>query len=330
MALVKTRVMLLTVPVLMLSGVARAVIDPNLATAVLIDQHFDDANVFDIDVPLDIDPNITSDPNNPTSGQWIAGLLYPGAVATTDEYWSPGQSMDTRRAYDGTGGFIYGTGQMVGYTDLGSATGVFVVTYRVKRSHTGQETWASIGNKNWLDSLHCGVVLRANNDLRVYRDGSSVPTSIMEVDNLDHTTIWNTSWHQIKVVIDIDGGLGLNPPDETKGTFDVYYSQDGTGDDYVLAVEGVEFTKDPSGILNAVKFSSYTGQGHPVWIDDVFVAAESGGYEGPYVCGDPGTVYLPFDFNKDCRVDLADFALFASTWLWCTDPQDPNCDQYWK
>jgi len=48
------------------------------------------------------------------------------------------------------------------------------------------------------------------------------------------------------------------------------------------------------------------------------------------VCGALGTVYLSTDLNKDCYVNLADFALFASRWLWCTDPQDPNCDQYWK
>jgi len=84
----------------------------------------------------------------------------------------------------------------------------------------------------------------------------------------------------------------------------------------------------------------------------------------PLVCGDPGTVYLPVDLDKDCRVDWGDFSIFASywlydncqtpdfcggadmdqsslvdwgdfsifasQWLWCTDPADPNCDQYWR
>jgi len=52
----------------------------------------------------------------------------------------------------------------------------------------------------------------------------------------------------------------------------------------------------------------------------------------PYatVCGERGTVYLTADKNLDCYVNLADFALFASHWLWCTDPADSNCDQYWK
>lgn len=45
----------------------------------------------------------------------------------------------------------------------------------------------------------------------------------------------------------------------------------------------------------------------------------------PAECGDPGTWYVDGDINRDCRVDFKDFAAFASTWLQCTDPQDPNC-----
>ena len=45
-------------------------------------------------------------------------------------------------------------------------------------------------------------------------------------------------------------------------------------------------------------------------------------------CGDPGTVYLQSDLSKDCQVDLTDVAIFAREWLYCTDPADPNCDQY--
>ena len=61
------------------------------------------------------------------------------------------------------------------------------------------------------------------------------------------------------------------------------------------------------------------------WFDSVSV----GGLVGPPVCGDPGTVYLPSDLNEDCKVDLPDFALFSGEWLHCTDPGDPNCDQYY-
>lgn len=42
----------------------------------------------------------------------------------------------------------------------------------------------------------------------------------------------------------------------------------------------------------------------------------------PY-CGDIDHPYPVMDFNQDCRVDLADFALFAAHWLECTAPE---CD----
>jgi len=42
--------------------------------------------------------------------------------------------------------------------------------------------------------------------------------------------------------------------------------------------------------------------------------------EMPRRCGHLGTMYLPSDFNKDCRVDLKDFAQIADQWLQDTYP----------
>ena len=43
-------------------------------------------------------------------------------------------------------------------------------------------------------------------------------------------------------------------------------------------------------------------------------------------CGQWG--FLGADMDRNCRVDLADFGLFAGKWLSCTDPQNPtDCDQ---
>lgn len=36
------------------------------------------------------------------------------------------------------------------------------------------------------------------------------------------------------------------------------------------------------------------------------------------------------DFNNNCRVDMADFAEFASMWLDCIDPDDGNCSRPWE
>ncbi|MFH1615906.1 MAG: hypothetical protein ABIG61_12590 [Planctomycetota bacterium] len=46
-------------------------------------------------------------------------------------------------------------------------------------------------------------------------------------------------------------------------------------------------------------------------------------------CGDPGTVYLDADFNLDCYVNFKDLDDFVGEWLQCTDPNEPDCDQYW-
>lgn len=41
-------------------------------------------------------------------------------------------------------------------------------------------------------------------------------------------------------------------------------------------------------------------------------------------CGTWGFHY--FDYNRDCRVDIADLAEFAASWLSCTEPYSPGCD----
>ena len=48
-----------------------------------------------------------------------------------------------------------------------------------------------------------------------------------------------------------------------------------------------------------------------------------------FTCGDSGTVYHALDLNGDCYVDLSDIAIFISQWMWCTDPANSDCDQYW-
>jgi len=44
------------------------------------------------------------------------------------------------------------------------------------------------------------------------------------------------------------------------------------------------------------------------------------GQEEPLPC----TRYLPQDFNRDCCVDMEDFAFFARAWLDCTLPGTVN------
>ena len=45
-------------------------------------------------------------------------------------------------------------------------------------------------------------------------------------------------------------------------------------------------------------------------------------------CGDEGT-YIHGDLNNDCYINIQDVCIIASQWLWCSDPSDSSCDQYW-
>jgi hypothetical protein len=65
--------------------------------------------------------------------------------------------------------------------------------------------------------------------------------------------------------------------------------------------------------------------------DNDIVLIDNASYQplGLYECGDPGTVYLQNDYNKDCQVNFKDLAIFAQEWGWCSNPQDPTCAQYW-
>jgi hypothetical protein len=81
---------------------------------------------------------------------------------------------------------------------------------------------------------------------------------------------------------------------------------------------------------------SYSGDVHGKGRIDVALLARI--LEMPGRCGDLGTLYLPGDFNRDCKEDFKDFTGFAEKWLQLTDPaqiSEPqinytveNCDLY--
>ncbi|MCD4831422.1 MAG: hypothetical protein K8R02_06390 [Anaerohalosphaeraceae bacterium] len=50
----------------------------------------------------------------------------------------------------------------------------------------------------------------------------------------------------------------------------------------------------------------------------------------PSQCGDAGTIYITSDLSEDCYVDFEDYSKFAEDWLKCTDPNNSDCDEYWK
>ncbi|MBN1435822.1 MAG: DUF4091 domain-containing protein [Sedimentisphaerales bacterium] len=55
---------------------------------------------------------------------------------------------------------------------------------------------------------------------------------------------------------------------------------------------------------------------------------------GPQTCADGANrfgadVSGPVNGMPDCYVNLYDLAFLAGQWLWCSDPADPDCDEFW-
>jgi hypothetical protein len=59
-------------------------------------------------------------------------------------------------------------------------------------------------------------------------------------------------------------------------------------------------------------------------LEEIYYVYLNGGPLPPPKCEDIG-VYFPSDLNKDCYINLEDFALIANDWLKCNDPQKSEC-----
>ncbi|MCE5340172.1 MAG: hypothetical protein LLF92_03480 [Planctomycetaceae bacterium] len=65
---------------------------------------------------------------------------------------------------------------------------------------------------------------------------------------------------------------------------------------------------------------------NPVLIDNVKVWDYT-----PLICGQPGVMeYMDADINNDCYIGLSDMKVLAENWLKCTDPENTECDEYWR
>ena len=73
--------------------------------------------------------------------------------------------------------------------------------------------------------------------------------------------------------------------------------------------------------INTIVFRAttyqYNSSSSYVFVDDFLSGIK------PEFCGDLGTFYLPGDTNTDCRVNILDLHVLASSWLECNDPQNP-------
>ncbi len=58
--------------------------------------------------------------------------------------------------------------------------------------------------------------------------------------------------------------------------------------------------------------------------EEMIYVYQSGVPTPPLGCRDIGE-YYPADLNRDCYINLEDFAILAANWLKCNDPQRPEC-----
>lgn len=74
-----------------------------------------------------------------------------------------------------------------------------------------------------------------------------------------------------------------------------------------------------------------TNDAHAVYSGVNFVEIETAVTPVPTNCTEvwAGAYGIEADFDNDCDVDLADFALFQSSWLRCNDPTGTNCEEPW-
>jgi len=130
-----------------------------------------------------------------------------------------------------------------------------------------------------------------------------------------------------------DAGLIINDgPNSQTGLYHVYRDNyeitclpDWSSFEYFSDTDNYVWL-EPTGVVSITPYSNLLVRSDWAWgfVDVLEVQTN------PQTCGEPGTLYEPGDLDKDCYVNWADFSIFAGAWLNCTDPAEPNCDQYWK
>jgi len=238
------------------------------------------------------------------------------------ETFNGGAFSETGSAFDGNGvsfndnaamfvNYDYNAGEYSGDVGTVSANSEYVVEVKVRIS----SDWPITENAYVMNMLSPDLAWEVNLKLEAKEKGPGDPNMWdLEIADADGTTM---------------AGLTL-----TKNEYH-YVAQHhlgNDGNDVDLYVDGELVGSYPDrdktqdlGRVVVGNVSGAAGVGFgTAWVDSVSV----GNLVGPPQCGDPGTVYLQSDLNRDCQVNLPDLAIFAGEWFYCTDPADPNCDQY--
>ncbi|MBN1437232.1 MAG: hypothetical protein JW936_09160 [Sedimentisphaerales bacterium] len=230
--------------------------------------------------------------NNPSYGPWT----YGGGGAGYWNFFTDASTPDG----DYYLRFPLYNGKSAARTIGTSTTTDFTVSFYYKG--VGNGGWWNCNLFRILDSSNvplCGLEMRGDADgTRIYL-GADL-----------YATVPYDQWAKLEMVVS-----------RTDGTTTVYV------DDVLLG--SYPLGGAPDSIASTCYMQHCGDSTHVGYIDAITVARTV-----PTVCGDGNTEYNLGDISgadgqRDCRVNIADFAAFADQWGFCADPENPDCDQYW-
>ncbi len=275
---------------------------------------------------LDTNPNMDPPPADPNVFLTALDEVGPGShngTLTNGPVWAAGQAAGSFALdFDGTDDFV----DMGGVTTLGIGTG-----------NASLAVWAKFDDPQLDTVLGPAVAVLAGKGH--LRDGSGHGLHILDnkvgyqvrlmggatINIYSNTVLNDGAWHHLGGVLErgktngvrlyVDGVLQSQTGDST------VFGASNLNDDSLFYVGARSWPAE-------VRRFHFNGQIDEVQLYDIALTQENIDYLYAHpgeaiklVCGDWG--FLDRDFDRNCYVDLADFAAFMSQWLDCTDPADP-------
>jgi hypothetical protein len=160
-----------------------------------------------------------------------------------------------------------------------------------------------------------------------YLWGQNNPSRYNQVTSGDQLVVDVNEWIEISASVDtVNDQVRITSYSATSGFLSAVYNFN----DPNIFPDG-----PPKGIASCNEFMAIGGRGEAaidmtvesaaIWdfalsLEDI---EQLSYYEFMTACGDQG--WYKGDVDKDCKVDLQDFAVIANNFLQCSDPMDPNC-----
>lgn len=180
-----------------------------------------------------------------------------------------------------------------------------------------------IGNKNWYSGGNTGWLI--HDDYASGDWGWNYSGAIGgRVDYSSSNTIIDGQWHMLTVTHDRDGVAKFYYDGDLESQANISGSTGTIDTAYPMCIgtDGAEGSEWPAWFIGAVDEARiYNYVLTATEVADLYL-----NHKGGWLCADPEA--LPYDFTgpdgmPDCKVDLFDYASFASTWLDCE--RYPDC-----